>query len=224
MGTLTRSELEAEITSNLGERTDVSSRLPSILNIAQERIDRAHSFPELETSVELSSTASTKTLDLPTTPRDVISARLEDSSNSRKLAFIPPRRWDRFFPYPETYTEGRPSHYTVWGDTMELWRVPDDDYSILVRYISRPTAFSSGSDIASDFLGKDDIIIAFATGWLFRSLGSEDKARSWESQGMKALNIAIHEDKIRTDYSVSSETPDYSVGNYWAMPFVRNNP
>jgi len=49
MGTLTFTELQDEVRSALGGRTDLNARLPRALNIAQQRLARIHDFDEMET-------------------------------------------------------------------------------------------------------------------------------------------------------------------------------
>jgi hypothetical protein len=48
MGTLTYSEIEAEVKAALGDRTDLDSRLTAIINITQMRIARMKRWEELE--------------------------------------------------------------------------------------------------------------------------------------------------------------------------------
>ena len=226
MGTLTLTELEAEIRANLGNRTDLDSRLPRILSLAQEVIMRAHPFSEMNSEETLTTVADTKTVNLPTNPREVYSVRLIDNSNSRKLRYIPLRQWDRRAPYPEHYTTGRPSLYTLYNDKIELWRIPDAAYTIYCRCNLMPTEFSSDSDVASDLENKDDLLIAIATEYCFRSLGGDtERIMRWQSVATNGLRNAIKADTQFEDQVISSERARTTVtDDYWLNPFIRRAP
>lgn len=224
MGTLTRSELEAEIRASLGNRTDLNSRLPRILNMTQDLITRIWPWSELEDSVTGTTVDGTKTITFSTRNRDVYSFLLLDGTRSRKVKYIPLRLWDKKIPYPEQYTEGRPEFYTSYGSTLEMWRIPDDAYSYIIRRVKWPTNFTSASDVASDLEHKDDIIIALAVSYAFRTLGNIEKADSWGRTGGFGLKQAIEEDEGKSDYAISAEYISNISDDYWLNPWVRDMP
>jgi len=223
MGTLTGAQMEAEIKANLGNRSDLDSRLYTFLNFAQEQIARAPVWRELEVLETGTTTADQPYISLTTRFRDIYSIRLLDGSNSRKLEYVPLRLWDRRIPRPESYTTGRPSFYTFFSDKVRLWKVPDSAYSYEIRYIKYPTAFTAASSSTSDLEGKDDIIIALATSWAFRTLGEQDDADRWGRIGGFALKQAIEAEEGVTDFTVKA-TYDSTIGEYWKDPWVRSMP
>src|SRR6185437_1040512 len=97
MGTLTLTQLAAEVQAGLGNRTDftlAASRTVPILNIAQTRLSRAYDWMELQNFVDLvtsftSTPASDKLLVLPNTVKNINTIILYDSSSpttqTRKL-------------------------------------------------------------------------------------------------------------------------------------------
>lgn len=221
MGVLTRSELENLVRQNIGGRTDRNNELVSFLNLAQDQMTRSHDFSELEVLSQASTVASQKTLDLPDKPLSVISLRLiRGSSLSKKLIFIPPRRWDKIIPEPEWHVTGEPSYYTVFRDVIEMYRIPNAVYTLRLRWIKRPTPFSTTTDIASDFERKDDIIVSFATSWAFRSLGEHEKADKWWRGAVYSLKSALKQDWPGPDFEISGEGVPATVGEYWKDPFV----
>lgn len=222
MGVLTGTEMENEIRSNLGNRTDLDSRLYRFINFAQDQLARYHQFDELETVLENTFTTSTGTVDLPSKPLDIRSFRLIDGSHSRKLDYYTPRQFDEVLPKPDWYTTGRPSIYTAYRKKVEVWRVPDDSYTYKLRYKAYPTAFTDGSSETSDFEGMDDILIALATSWAFRSLGESEKASYWIGVAAKGMQLAKKADLYTTDYEPSGEaTANLTAGEYWLNPWVK---
>ena len=142
MGTMTLTNMEDEIRYNLGSRTDLDSRLVTFVNWAQEEIARQHAFRELEDEDTSQSTSDGgTTLNHPTGIKDLISIKVYDGTLSRKLIYVPGRKFDGLVPKPDEYSEGRPTHYYSWGDKFYLWRIPDAVYSTAIKYIAWPTAF-----------------------------------------------------------------------------------
>jgi hypothetical protein len=227
---LTRSQFESEIDFNLGGsdgRDDVTSARKVIaLNIAQEQATRYYNWRELESVQTGTLTASTKTLTFPTNPRNILSFRLDlDGSRSRKLIHIPVRMWDRMIPEPEAHTEGVPEYYTYYGNAAEMWRIPDSNYKYELRYTAWPTDFTTGSDVASDLLGKDDALLALATSWLLSSLGEHTRARSWFVRGRAVLKDARSQDIKQTDLGAAGKTAGVSlIGEYWENPWIKTMP
>jgi len=225
MGTLKRSELEEEIRKNLGGRTDLNDRLVRFLNIAQDRITAAHDFRELRKLSTTTTTADDKYIGLPSAPRQIYSLRLIDGTLSRKLTLVPARDWDRVIPYPEALSTGRPTKYTIWQSTIELYRIPDDTYTLELRWLASPTAFSSDSDVVSDFNEKDGVIIAYATSWAFASLGDKERAAYWYTIGKQMLGEAILRDQPYEDMDIAPGFEQFKgavySSDYWANPFIK---
>jgi hypothetical protein len=223
MGTLTRSELETEIGANLGNRTDLDARIVNFLNFAQDELVRLYPWSDLETLVQATIEPSVKIISLPSTPRDIRSIRIIEDSRSRKLQYMTPRQFDEFIPYPEWYSEYTPSVYTSYRNTIEIWRIPEKQYPVQLRYVAWATAFSSNSDVASDFDHKDDILIAMATAWAFNTLGEHDKASRWYNTANYNIRKAM-EEEIAKDTDSTVKHPDnigIGHGKYWANPFIK---
>lgn len=55
---------------------------------------------------------------------------------------------ERYFRASGTTAEGRPDAYSVWGNTLYLWPVPNDAFTITVLGYRQPIMF--GSDVAAE--------------------------------------------------------------------------
>lgn len=226
MGTLTLTELKTEITSALGNRDDLDSRLTAAINLSQTRIARTWLWTELRSSVDdnftVTGTLSTdKIYALPAATRDVLSIRVVDSSlRSRKLSRLTYNRFDKMIPEPERYTTGLPSIYMKYKNNIELWKIPDDTYQILIRLILWPTALSSSGD-TSDLEHKDDMIIALTVSYLSNSLGKEERARFWWRIYQRMLAEAKSAEQDEPDLDIRrSEEIGITGPDYWKDPFV----
>ena len=231
MGTLQFSDLKDEVLQGLGNRTGIdSSRLARVINLAQMRIARVKVWDDLETVVEgtfsiTSSAKNDKFLTLPTNVRTIYSVRVIIGANqSRKLQYVPPRKFDEKIPEPEYYSRGKPTIYTLYSGKLELWKVPDSTYSYSIRMATWPSTLSSDSDV-SDLDQKDDMIIALSLSWMFQSIGRTEDASRWWRIYANMLNSATGEETEKLDMdllpSFESMPGNAGVGDYYVNPFVK---
>jgi hypothetical protein len=222
VGTLTGVEIENEIRYNLGNREDLDSRLYRFINFAQDQLARFHPFDELEVVESGNFTSGVGTISVPSKPLDVRSFRLLDDSRSRKLVYYTPRQFDQLVPDTDWHTQQRPTIYTQFSKTFEVWRIPDNNYEYKIRYKKSPTKLTANSSFTLDFDGLDDVIIALATSWAFRSLGEREKASWWIGVAAKAMGLAKDLDLYKADHEpVGSPSDTVTAGQYWKNPFIK---
>jgi len=210
-GILTRDQLVTEICDIVGKSTaalsvsgsTLQSRVQSYyLNWGQRRIAKSFGFYELQAKKTDSVTvADVKTYPLETgtnnlgltRPRDIRSIVLVDGSNterSRKLTFWHHRRLDEKFPRPENYPSEIPSIYTREGDNIELFRIPDAAYTLIIRYDKWPTPFSSGSQV-SDYTDKDELLVTAGVLETYLALQEYTDAATWMQRFLGQLKDSI---------------------------------
>lgn len=238
MGTLTLSELRAEVRSGLGNRTEdefasEDTRIDRFLNLAQTRMTRRHRFGELDVTEEYIHTftgtaADDKVIawsDLTNSNiRGVYSFRVVDGANSQKLTYIPFRLWDRRIPRPESRGTARPDFYTQYSKQFELYPIPGQTYTMILRLATWPTSLTSASQ-KSDLDEKDDALIAMACYLAFRSLKNKAAADEWLVEYGIAMAAAGLEDQDNPDYdAVPPNRGDEYINEYWADPFQRSAP
>jgi hypothetical protein len=226
MGTMTLTQLENEIRYNLGGRTDLDSRLVTFINWSQAAIAGQGRFREL--SVYTYGTYTVADQDYITVPsgtRNLLAAVLHDGTNSRKLKYLPLRKFYKLIPKPDEYTTDRPTHYTTLGSTLKLYRVPDDAYEIYFYREKWPTALASASD-TTDFLDStiDEALVSLGTARAFRSLKMPQESEYWRQIGedivRKVLKTQNHTDE---ELLPAAEVAiDGTV--YYEDPFVKAMP
>ena len=236
MGDLTYAQLSTELNAALGNnRLDLAARIPVALNIAQTRIARNFNWTELQdlqngTLPFLSDPTQDKFMPVPTNLRSVYSFRLVDLTNGqapRKLEYVQQNVWDEKIPNAEYYTTGYPSHYTIWQDRFELWKIPDIAYAYEIRFTTWPTPFTGIDSLqTSDLRKKDDAIIALAASWMFQGLREMEEAGRWWTVYKDIINDAtgLDTEKPAMDILPAFEqgfgTGRGSLGpNYWQDPF-----
>lgn len=230
MGILTLTELQNEVRAALGGRTDLNSRLTSIINLAQTRLARMKDFREMQviSTTPLSNTGSDndKYIVLPNV-RKVFSVVILDGANSRKLTQRTPQFWDRFIPKPEHWARDRPTDYIIWNNTLEIYPLPASALTLKTRWTRYPNALVAGTDV-SEFLQKDDVLIELSIAYAMRSLGKEDDARKHESHAQTLLNEGAMMDESQPDMNILPAASDSQVmggttHEYWNDPFYRGS-
>jgi len=236
MGTLTLTELQAEVRANLGNRTDLNDRLTRLLNQAQVRVAQEHSkWIELETSEDKVLTytgvpATDKFLafsSLTVSPHKIYSIRVLDGTMTTKLRYVPHGKVDLITPYPEDDGVERPTHYSIWQKKFEWIPIIDQAYTMRIRMSKFPAVFSDASPSAvSDLENKDDLLIAWATHRAFKSLGHKEESDSWFQSYTDSLDIALVDEITKPDAILTPQpSGDYAVtGEYWADPFLKSAP
>lgn len=231
MGTLTYAELEEEVRSALGGRTDLDSRLTRFLNLGQTRIARLSRWEELEqiTTGTLPFTAdpdADKFLTLDSDIRDVYTVRILDGTESIKLSRRTFRQFDRLVPNPGALTRRKPQIYVVWAGKIEFFPVQDKAYDYEIRSVKWPTAFDGTANQKSDLDNKDDLIIAATMIYIYRAQQDFEQAEKW---------TGILRELYREAKTEESEMPDldplpgpgvaaHGVPEYHKDPFAKRMP
>lgn len=243
MGALTLSNFLTEVKSGLGNRTDsgvADQRIVNVLNLAQTRISRAWPWKDLQLTylAQMSFTgnpAVDKYITPPANLKTLHSFVLLDTSagqsslgQSQKLTEKPWRWFDEHYPSPEWITPGWPTVYAYWGRFLVVAPPPFLQFTAQFRGISYPTPFVLADPTqASDYQDKDDILINFALGYLWRSYGRVDLATYHENIVAELVKEAIEFDDRRPDMDVSRDIgtmPSALNVPYWANPFIINPP
>ncbi len=234
MGTLQLTDLRDEVQRAFALRDDLTdARTTRIINLAQERIARARSFDELGNARDFSLTyTGTPATDkfhaysLVTAafnPKEIFSLRVIDGDESRKLKYKTIRGWDAILPATQELNTDRPVYYTTWNDKFELFPVINKAYTATIRTIDWPTALSGDTD-TSDLDHKDEIIIAFATAYLYHSFGNREEGARWFAIGKDQFDMAVAEESERPDAALKPDwaqpsTPFAAGREYWRDPF-----
>lgn len=235
---LTRSSIVTEICDAVGKSVSAAAvsgavlqdRVVTYLNFAQKRIARFYSFHELNQLITTAATVdgvkryplSTGDNNLGLTrPKDIQSIRLIDSENSRTLVRWSPRKFDRYYPRPENYAEARPRIYVRWGNFLEMFRVPNDAYTLWVRYPQWPSDLDSATQV-SDFENKDQLLVTAGILETYLALEEYADAQVWYQRFLGQLRDAVHAEGD-VDWEPEAEPhdalPSYSSGTVYDDPY-----
>lgn len=131
------STLKTEI-ANWIHRTDLTSNIPTFIQLAESKISNSIKGLPLETQVTQTLTAGVNTLALPADYNEMQSIVVQSNPTS-VLEFIPD---NVLLHYNSTNTSGVPEFFTIIGNNIVLSKTPDSNYSIVITYVAKLTSLS----------------------------------------------------------------------------------
>ena len=238
MGDMTRLQIVTEVADTCGKALSAASvsgaalqtRVQNYVNWGQLRIARTYDYYELNSLTTIPVTvANVKIYPFNTGAynlglvrcKDINSIRLIDNENSRKLVRWDYRNFDTHYPRPENFTGGRPKIYTRWGNAIELFRIPDAEYSLVIRYSMFPTPLTSDGQ-TSDFTNKDQLIVTAGVLETYLALEEYQDAEVWLERFKGHIEDAK---KAESDIDWEPEAepggsrPEYYSGEPWIDPY-----
>ena len=183
----------AEITARLGNRTDLSARIPVWLNdyYAELLLSPRFAFWELDQSSTFVTVASTREYSLSSITDLWFILDVVDETNDRRLDRRHIREFDNI--QQPTATDQQPTRYARFSTTLHLDPTPGGIYTIRVRYRKRPTELTAGG---SHLLGREWdeplIVGAVVKGW--EALQQTQKAA--EQKGLLEAQLAAREEPL----------------------------
>jgi hypothetical protein len=224
--------MEDEVRFNI-KRTELAypdTRIYTRLNWAQSLICDWHTYEEMRktytgsTIAYVSTTGEGKRYGFPTRMKDIHSLTVQKLSSSKKLTYVPAREFDLKVPRPEQTSTGTPSFYVDYGVNFELFRLPDAVLPLNLR--CSVYAPDMVTDIASELLRKDALIVAIATKMCLDSLRELEDANYWKNEVVPELYTA----SVLSDHNAEDWLPvargfgttSERLGTYWANPLVKS--
>lgn len=240
---MTRAEMVSEVANIIGRdattysadgSTLYSTRIKQWLYWSHLTMARAYAFPELDAdpidyTLSTSTNVYTFTTLALTRIRQILGVRIIDGTNSRKLTQKLYRTFEEDYPNVAADSAQKPCEYTIYGRRIELDRLPDSAYTMRIRINQFPDDFASDSD-TSDYLQKDDVIVAGAVVHAYISLQEIEDAKAWASIFAGRLQAAVSLVSEPQDWEPEGRAfgmngrASYPIGGYEANPLVMFNP
>lgn len=234
---MTRDDFVTEICDVVGKRVSASSvsgttlqdRVRTFLNWGQKRIARFYSFHELNKLITNAVTVAdlkryplvsgTAALGL-VRPKDISSIRLIDGAYSQKLTRRSTRWFDTKYPRPENFSTGRPSLYIRDGNFIEFFKIPNDAYTLYIRYPQWAVDLTSTSQV-SDLEDKDQLIVTTGVFETYFALEEYEDAKIWYAKFLGQLKDAVRAtgDIDWEPQSAPHGDAGYNSGEPWIDPY-----
>lgn len=153
----TANDIIGRVQTRLKDSSISTSVLLQLLNDTNREVCNRYMLDFMQSSTTFNTVASTASYALSTIAADLqqlTSLRITSpDNNERWLQPMTAEDFDRFIADPTSESEGAPEKYYLWNDTVYLYPIPDDAYTIAVRYIKTPTTVESGDqpDIPEEY-------------------------------------------------------------------------
>ena len=194
-------DLREAIRENITRDDLASERINRHINNTLQRIARYHNWKDLYVKATTDTVANQSEYSLPLGTdrlKDLVSITLSDgSSRGVRLKYVPYRQFHEIIPVPSSGQLGKPQHYAVWDNVIQLYPTPSDIFTLNLLYVKWPDELVEGEE--PEIMGVDDLIIAGATSSLFMSLQQVEPAGIWHQQFNILLREAVQADIKNTD-------------------------
>ena len=140
MAISTYAELQTAV-ANWLDRSDLTSRIPEFITLAEGRIARKLRIREMETESDVTLVAGARTAALPTGFREVRRVYL-NTTPIRELEYMSPQDyWNRY----ASTNSGRPVVFTIEGSNFLFGPVPDTGYTAKVTHYKALDALATSA-------------------------------------------------------------------------------
>jgi len=189
----TYDELKTAVANWLG-RSDLTSRIPEFISLAEARLSREIETREQEKRATANTVADDAYILLPTDLREVRSVQLNTSPRS-VLRFLTPAEIEREYP---SNVGGKPRAYSVVGKEIKLAPTPDAVYTVEITYSTGVSALS-GSNTTNWVLTRyPDVYLYSSLSAASIYLVDDERAAGFEALAQRAIEeIKLDEQRAK---------------------------
>ncbi len=204
MAISTFGELKTAV-ANWLTRSDLTSRIPEFITIAESMIASDLRIREMEKRVTAS--ISTEYFDIPTDFIEMRNIQL-DTSPVTKLNYYSPEQMDTFKP---SSTQGKPLFYSIHGSEFQLKPIPDQSYTIQLTYFYRPSAFSDDNDTNNILIRYPELYLYGALVQAEPYMKNDKRIMTW-AEAYKTRIIQLNRKDKMGRYSGTSLMARHDIG------------
>jgi len=173
-------------------------------------------------------TQSQQTYLVPANLVDIENIRHQGTSatdQGEKLQYFHPNHFDDVIPNPQRHSEGKPHFYTRHGKNIELWRIPDGAYTLLIRAIIAPGDLTNGTSVPRIDEWWHRAIVVMAVHYLLKGvMQEEERAFVYKEEADEWRALMRSREQREPDAEVKMRRfrqDDTARSDYWRDPFVR---
>ena len=190
MAISTFSELKTAA-SNWLNRSDLDTRIPEFIDLAEAGFNRM-----LRTRDQMTRATTTASTQYVTLPDDFLQARnvnITSTSTPKRLHYLTPDRADDYREQVNN-TIGVPDYYTIAGDSMELLKTPDTNYTLQIQYFAKVPSLSDSTTTNWLLTSHPDVYLYSTLMAAEPFLMNDARLQTWASLTQKALQEIIDAD------------------------------
>jgi hypothetical protein len=177
-------------------RSDKLSIIDKAINLAIREIDSRHNFNFTRGLIELAVVSGDATVALPDDCKAVLDVRVgsADTTIVTQLQLLPKSTLTRMYPSEQSTVSGRPCYGYVESGELHFMPPASMDFTLLVTRDSKQPELVSVTDTTLSPT-IDNVIVSWATSYLYRSIGMYRDAQYWSGEYERALLEAVRGDQ-----------------------------
>lgn len=192
------SDLVTRVQSRLRDTGFSSTIIKTYINDTQRDVFNEYRLPFMETTQDYTLAAGetdiTNGSGLPSDFVQAIDLTLTSSGLESVIRFKDFREIDETYPDPEDTTvnpSNVPMYAYKYGEEIHVYPAPNDAYTVRLRYVKKPTALSSDSDVPEIPSEFEELLVAGATYRCMQDKDNYDKAAVHENKYMELLQKLV---------------------------------
>ena len=148
MAISTKAELHTAV-ANWLNRSDLTSRIPEFIALSEASFNR--NLRTREMLVRSTASVTGQYVSLPTDFLEMLNIELTSTTPPKRLVYITSDRSDDYREKENNKT-GKPSYYTIEGDSIQLLPTPDATYTLQLNYYQDISALAALADSGNNWL------------------------------------------------------------------------
>lgn len=192
-------DIATRVQTRLKDTGYSTTTIIGFINDTQNDVFNEYSLPFMETTQNYTLAAGTSDLTngagLPTDYVQAIDIFLTSTGFEKLLQYKTFNELDATFPDVTDTTihaPGVPDYFYNYGQTLRLFPVPASAYTATLRYVKRPTALTSTSDVPSIPSEFEELLVEGACWRVLQSKDNYDQAAIHENKYMEHLQKLVN--------------------------------
>ncbi len=196
-----------QIQANLNRSDATDTLVLRWLNEIQHRICNIDNFSFMEKTTSFSLTANTRSYSISSNIdskfKEELQLWIEESNKKRILTKV--RGVEAESMFIDTTKSSKPTHYWIWSDSVYFYPLPDDSYTVYVKYYAYLDDLTN-SDSEPNQLCKyyPNLLIFGATAEGFHYFEMSDKAKEWYEKYRAELEVLLRRERKRLHANIQN--------------------
>lgn len=215
------SDLVTRVQNRAKDSSFSSSQIKEFINDTQRAVFNEYTLRQMEATqaytVTVGNADITAGAGLPANLVQPIALNNTYTSYEKRIPFIHFRALDALHTDPSDtvlHPVNAPQHWYLYGNTINLYPVPDKAYTLTLRYIKEPTALSADADVPEIPSEFEEILIYGALYRIWEEKDRLDKAAVFENKYLREVKKFVNRYATRQTGDAFIMTPPVRRTSY----------
>lgn len=197
-----------------------STEIKGYLNDTQNDVFNEYRLPFMETTQTYTLTPDVSDISngagLPANYVQALDITLTSSGRESVLQYVDVREIDNLYPDPDDTSinpSGQPTKWYFYADTIKVFPVPDEAYTLSLRYFKKPTLLSSDADVPELPSQFEEILVVGAAYRVLQVKDNYDQAAILQNKYDEILQkLVVKYSQAQVGSPIRMRINKYAVG------------